>query len=366
MNRRVKVTYGKRRNPDSDGPRENSLSESIESSPCRPYTPPSSPPPPSTPTRKPPKLLNGGQLTLTNFLTRKTPSKKVDNSPRSTTYATSDSPSPPSSPTRSNAILPTSLLRSKRQQTQVHSPVPKKPRFQQLFLELGQKDFGLITCPECKMQYSRGQEDDDAFHDKYHRAVIAGIEYPHYKNEMIASRSNESDESIIVLSKSSSPFEKRKLKEILEIVNTELGCPTLSESRLDSCKVYLYVKSKKVIGCVVTESIEYAFKVEIDTEQDEDFSEDHESHSNAVESSAISISDNSVPAICGIHRLWISRRYRGSGVARKLLDCVRKTFLYGCSLKLDDLAFTQPTRSGKRFAEKYFKTKDFKVYTQTE
>ncbi|ORY00913.1 hypothetical protein K493DRAFT_335140 [Basidiobolus meristosporus CBS 931.73] len=306
-------------------------------------------------------------MTLTTFLKRKTPTPRgVEGSPH---HSTRSSASPPSSPTRVSALPHTSLLRSKRQQPQVHSPIPKKPRFQQLFLELGQKNFGLITCPECKMQYSRGQEDDDAFHDKYHRAVIAGIEYPHYKNETVASRCNGNDESIVVVSKSSSPFEKRKLQEILEIVNTELGCPTVSDSRLDCSKIYLYVKNKKVVGCVVTESISHAFKVNPDIEHEhiEDCNDDNQLRSGgSVESSSIMISDQRVSAICGIHRLWISRRYRGSGVARKLLDCVRKTFLYGCNLNLDDLAFTQPTRSGKKFAEKYFKTKAFKVYMQSD
>ncbi|CAH1763117.1 15877_t:CDS:2 [Entrophospora sp. SA101] len=61
----------------------------------------------------------------------------------------------------------------------------KKHSGEQLFLELGQKNFSFYTCPECKMCYSRGISEDDALHSKYHRAVIGGIIYSSYKNEVI-------------------------------------------------------------------------------------------------------------------------------------------------------------------------------------
>lgn len=57
-------------------------------------------------------------------------------------------------------------------------PITKHKRYEQLFLDLGQRNFGATTCPECQMSYSRGQGEDDAIHEAYHRATVGGIDYP--------------------------------------------------------------------------------------------------------------------------------------------------------------------------------------------
>jgi hypothetical protein len=51
-------------------------------------------------------------------------------------------------------------------------------KYEQLYLELGQKHFGPVTCSECHMSYSRGADEDDTLHNRFHRAVVGGINYP--------------------------------------------------------------------------------------------------------------------------------------------------------------------------------------------
>lgn len=45
-----------------------------------------------------------------------------------------------------------------------------------------------------------------------------------------------------------------------------------------------------------------------------------------------------------------------------VLICFRNTFMYGCYLSTDEIAFSDPTPDGKLFATKYCQTPNFLVY----
>jgi hypothetical protein len=69
------------------------------------------------------------------------------------------------------------------------------------------------------------------------------------------------------------PIDRRlsKIREILEVVNTELGSVEFEDDKLARSKIFLYINDrKKVIGCVVTEHITRAYKCVLnETEQSE-------------------------------------------------------------------------------------------------
>lgn len=46
-------------------------------------------------------------------------------------------------------------------------------------------------CPQCGMPYVRGQPEDEQIHDRYHRAIVGGIDYPGYKNEVVVAIYND-------------------------------------------------------------------------------------------------------------------------------------------------------------------------------
>jgi len=50
--------------------------------------------------------------------------------------------------------------------------------YEQLHLEFGQKNFGPSPCETCGMTYSRGKEEDVLMHEKYHKIVVGGIDWP--------------------------------------------------------------------------------------------------------------------------------------------------------------------------------------------
>ncbi|KAF9425447.1 N-acetyltransferase esco2 [Podila epigama] len=166
-------------------------------------------------------------------------------------------------------------------------------------------------CPQCGMPYVRGQVEDEQIHDRYHRAVVGGIDYPGYKNEVVVARFRELEladgggggagsgqqhaiatssitksvtgaistsstvtpstlsvlgESRIVMvsmmDNGGSIFERKKVQEVLKHVNKELGSVVFDPEQLRGCKVFLYISSKKkVVGCVVAEQIQQGYEI---------------------------------------------------------------------------------------------------------
>ncbi|KAF9996426.1 N-acetyltransferase esco2 [Entomortierella chlamydospora] len=298
-------------------------------------------------------------------------------------------------------------------------------------------------CPQCGMPYVRGQSEDEQIHDRYHRAVLGGVDYPGYKNEIVVATysdfkveqhhvnknatsigsssingsgaltaASELSNSRIVMVSMSDPgksasslasggssFEKRKVKEVLQVVNKELGSVDFEPEQLDSCKVFLYVSGKKkVIGCVIAERIKQGFEIisytntksalpptstssssvsssefsaasdslspSSTTETTSAPSSQRDDHGGGGGGSAIFCSTVPCPAICGINRIWVSAHYRRQGIASRLLDAVRDRFIYACKLQKTDLAFSQPTGDGKALARQYLGTDKFLVYVE--
>ena len=67
-------------------------------------------------------------------------------------------------------------------------------------------------------------------------------------------------------------------------------------------------------------------------------------------------------SMVGISHIWVERGRRRSGVARELLEAVRRHFATGFDVPLDKLAFSQPTAAGRRLAASYSGTEAFLVY----
>merc|ERR1711881_644630 len=68
------------------------------------------------------------------------------------------------------------------------------------------------------------------------------------------------------------------------------------------------------------------------------------------------------PVVCGVSRLWVHLPYRKKKVASRLLDALRRTYMLGLELGVNQVAFSDPTPDGRAFASKYFKTEEFLVY----
>lgn len=61
------------------------------------------------------------------------------------------------------------------------------------------------------------------------------------------------------------------------------------------------------------------------------------------------------PCLLGISRIWTSPKHRRQGIASKLVESAAGGFVYGMTIGVEQIAFSQPTDSGAWFALKWVK-----------
>lgn len=101
---------------------------------------------------------------------------------------------------------------------------------QQYQIDAGQKEFGLRTCPQCEMQYSVHEPEDELLHQKYHNCVNV-LTFKGWNNERIVTQIPEwgPNGRIIYVCEADSKAKKERVKEVLNMVDRDLGFATLTE-----------------------------------------------------------------------------------------------------------------------------------------
>ncbi|KAJ3040679.1 N-acetyltransferase esco2 [Rhizophlyctis rosea] len=217
------------------------------------------------------------------------------------------------------------------------------------------------------MEYALGKGEDEAVHDRYHRAMISGVEWSRHVNEVVLQTFHDGAK-IILAGEGSNARERKKIRDIISIVDQELSAIPLTDAEIDRSKIYLYLSNtSKVYGCVIAESISHAYRAlalgeESGGEGGAAIDGEGGTASIGGGGALIYCSTVRVPALCGISRIWVSKLQRRKGIGRKMLDVVRSRFLFGCTIETNLLAFSQPTPSGKCLAERYCGRPDFLVY----
>ncbi|KAB0804640.1 hypothetical protein PPYR_01610 [Photinus pyralis] len=216
-------------------------------------------------------------------------------------------------------------------------PLPKN----QLLLDAGQKKFGATQCTVCKFVYHMGDPNDELIHLNYHNSGNV-LRYNGWKDERVVSQI--SSDRIIKVVPSDPKAWLKKVKELLEVINRDLGYYEMPVS-LDNAQAFLYIHKQVIIGCVIAEYQSVAYRLLSDN-------------------TGIDLcSETKFPIKCGISRIWVSQAHRRKGIATSLLNCLRANFVYGYIMGKDELAFSSPTDIGKSFAARYFNTPNFLVYT---
>ncbi|XP_060834439.1 N-acetyltransferase ESCO2-like isoform X2 [Rhopalosiphum padi] len=259
-------------------------------------------------------------------------SVNVNESPRSNLFPIFTNETPP----LSHIIRPSEKKSSVRKGRRIIDNTQYK-------IYAGQKKFGGFLCNQCGLYYSRGELEDEAEHEKYHKAKDI-FKYKTIKNEKVIYK--DFDERIVVISGSDTKMLSSKALEVMSYVDEELGCSTQRSVLPETKKVYLYIKKKQVIGCLVIDLMSRAYH-NVETESED----------------MVVVSEESYPVKAGVNSIWIRWDCRRTGIATKLLDYFRKNYAFGHILALDEVAFTVPTRAGKQFIKKYTKKNDFLVYT---
>ncbi|CAL1360401.1 unnamed protein product [Linum trigynum] len=264
----------------------------------------------------------------------------------------------------------------------------KKRSYAQLHLDLGQSDFNLRSCSSCGFHYAAGDEQDEKVHKSFHRNFTQGIPFRGWQNERVIPMAFSGGDRIILILNSDPSPHKTKVKDVIKMMEIELHEGWIFH---ELCKVYLYVSSNRIAGCLVAEPIKEAFKmISTSTDKKADSGairkdtrlnsggalkfgnvifkrEEAKKKIPSVSSQemitgAVVCEEKSVPAACGIRAIWVTPSNRRKGIASHLLDAARKSFCKDSILERSKLAFSPPTSAGRPLACRYFGNKPLLLY----
>ncbi|XP_049613538.1 N-acetyltransferase ESCO2 [Syngnathus scovelli] len=227
----------------------------------------------------------------------------------------------------------------------------------QLIIDAGQKQFGAAVCGSCGMVYSADNPEDNFQHEQFHQCLLDAIKFVGWKKERVVGEFW--DGKIVLVMPDDPKYAVKKADEVRRIADNELGFQQMTLSRPSQAKTYLFVNDDRmVVGCLVAEPIQKAFRVLEQPDQRKDMTKDDFMDRHR----AWCCSTVPEKALCGVSRIWVFSLARHKGIASRMLDIVRSTFIYGCLLTKDEIAFSDPTPDGKQFATTYCGTPTFLVY----
>ena len=202
---------------------------------------------------------------------------------------------------------------------------------------------------------------------------MRGLYFPGWKEEnKLMEYADDGGRIIVVDGESSSPSHKKKILEILNVINSELGSVDPLKGSLQGFKVYMYISiKKKIIGFMLVQVLQDAYKICRERDQSTiskngkieiKLLSSEETLVHYVNASPILCTSNKYPTICGVSRMWVSSKERRKGIATRLLNVIRHHFLFGYTIRKDQIAFSQPTSEGRLFVERYTGLSEFLVY----
>ncbi|XP_023753324.1 protein CHROMOSOME TRANSMISSION FIDELITY 7 isoform X2 [Lactuca sativa] len=266
----------------------------------------------------------------------------------------------------------------------------KKRKYAQFHLDLGQSDFLLHTCKTCGFKFAPGDEEDTRVHKEFHKSYTHGIHFKGWRNERVIDTHSFEHGRVILVLNDDPPAHIKKVEEVIKMMEMELGDGWIFHK---NCKVYLYISSQRVAGCLVAEPINKAYPLVSNSDhQNHDVTttlkevkkstpttlqfgsisfqreiikkdKNQRNSNDTTLLGAIICEKDSIPAVCGIRAIWVTPSNRRKHIATHLLEATRKSFSLDVILEHSDLAFSQPTNVGKLLASSYTNTKSFLVYT---
>lgn len=227
--------------------------------------------------------------------------------------------------------------RSKGTMERSRKPILKSMEGQYV-IDAGQKRFGATQCPECGVIYEIGDPQDEHDHLIHHNSVNV-LKFIGWKEERVVGRW---DDGRCICVRGTEPGWKRVATLLSRLVHPQLGYSEQLPNPSYIYTAYLYIERKEIIGCLVAEPKAMANKF--------------------IPGDPDCCSNEEYPVKCGISRIWTHSNARRRGIAVRMLECARASFLHGCAITRADVAFSAPTASGKALATAYTGTEQFYIY----
>ncbi|KAG5897768.1 hypothetical protein JTB14_019987 [Gonioctena quinquepunctata] len=212
----------------------------------------------------------------------------------------------------------------------------------QMLLDAGQKRFGVTQCPECEIVYHMGDPSEEIMHLHYHNSVHI-LRFYGWKNERVVANFHNNGRIIQIVPNDPKAWWK-KANDLMNLINQELGCYNM-EFSLDNCQVFLYIKKKSIVGCLVAIAKEEGHQMLCTRENEPEL-----------------CSESKYPIKCGIPRIWVAHNHRKHGIGTAMMNALKHNFILGYALKNSDVAFSSPTEMGQKFASSYCKTPNYLIY----
>lgn len=171
-----------------------------------------------------------------------------------------------------------------------------------------------------------------------------------WKKENLVREHDHLGGRVIAVSGQDSQQWWQKVEEVREVVDNELGISENSIRTKEHTKVFLYVLDHRVVGCLIAEKVDKAYRIVPQEQQMEGLGR------------LMCCSRVATKVWVGISRVWVLSAMRGKGIASALVDTMRGNMFSCHTLSKDQFAFSDPTEAGLKFAEKYMGRPDFLVY----
>lgn len=217
---------------------------------------------------------------------------------------------------------------------------------EQYCLDFGQKNIDPIKCKICGMLYVLGEETDEKQHAKYHAEYNDGVRWPaklekpkKYLDDgsrIVAINSNEQKPALDAVNKllKMSDGEMSAGEDITKLVNKE-----------DTIFLLYVSPSNHIIGYICVELIDQAY--------------------NLIDFETSKLSEEPVPAECGVLYLWVHPYYRRQRIATWLTDIARANIKKHRVVYRSRVAVCDPTETAVPFFNAFLNNKrSIKVYQQ--
>ncbi|KAI0006066.1 hypothetical protein BJV74DRAFT_801955 [Russula compacta] len=249
----------------------------------------------------------------------------------------------------------------------------------------------LRTCPLCDLTYTKGAPEDETLHNSHCARVQRGMQWRRDEERAnmevqvteiatgVKLKDGKSGRVISINADAGGKIGSKKLNDrlvklttLLQTISLHLSSPPLTRDVLRVSKVYLFLlpsekspSCETIAGCVIATHISTAMAIASPADIRGSIAEMPPEMSSVPPPTArlVSVDTNSslfcrpeaLSTPMGIPRVFVPSVYQRRGIALRLLDAAAATFVHGCPLNphCGEVAFTQPTSSGKALMEKW-------------